>query len=153
MPKLAEDVWLFFQGMRREAPNAGIRAACEQLSGYVGSHGGDGGAGTDAEGKQRWGNTGASMFKLGFSCGGLQMACRAAGFSLVTVTANVWQHDLVIPPRLKRGRKLVEEKAAFKRRLRGEAQRLFPGVKITLATCDALLIAWWLRLRNRGKGE
>jgi hypothetical protein len=47
-------------------------------------------------------------------------------------------HGLGVPPRL-----LAErlERDSWKRKLKARAQELFPGVRVTLATADALLIA------------
>ena len=76
-----------------------------------------------------------SMFKFGVSYGGLRMACIAAGLRLTDVPPGVWQKPFRLPTQKKVGN--VAKKNAHKAR----AQELFPGLKITHATADALLIA------------
>ena len=45
-----------------------------------------------------------------------------------------------------------ESPVAYKRRLKGVAQQLFPDTEgITLKTCDALLLAEFLRRRKEGE--
>lgn len=70
-----------------------------------------------------------SAFKFGQGYGGLRMACIASGLKLEEVTPQKWQQ--VLKCRTK------GDKNVSKRR----AQELFPGVKITHAIADALLIA------------
>jgi len=80
----------------------------------------------------------ASSFKFGMSYGGLRMALTAAGIPFEEITPQQWQRALGIKPRQ---RKKGESKTQFKNRLKAKAQQLFPDVKMTLAICDALLIA------------
>jgi hypothetical protein len=115
---------------------ADTRVIIEQVTGYVGSYG-----------NEKQGNTGSSMFQFGTSYGGLRMALVAAGFvegeTFWSVGASSWQREIGIEPRRK-----GEDKAAFKNRLKAEAKRLFPEAKVTLATCDALLLAEVCRRRH-----
>lgn len=64
-------------------------------------------------------------------------------------------HELVSPTRWLGGlglrKRKGEAKTAWKRRLCARAQELFPGVRVTLATADALLIAEWARRREAGR--
>lgn len=76
-----------------------------------------------------------SMFRFGMSYGGLRMAVIAAGLRLVEVPPGVWQKPFRLPTQKKAGN--TAKKNAHKAR----AQELFPGLKITHATADALLIA------------
>jgi hypothetical protein len=89
---------------------------------------------------------GSAMFKFGQSYGGLLMALTAAEIPFEAVTPQVWQKALGIPSRVK-----DETKEAWKRRLKVIAERLFPSVKVTLATADALLIAEYCRRKREGK--
>jgi Holliday junction resolvasome RuvABC endonuclease subunit len=70
-----------------------------------------------------------SAFKFGSGYGGLRMACIASGLRLEEVTPQKWQKAL--------GCRTGGDKNVSKRR----AQELFPGVKVTHAIADALLIA------------
>lgn len=67
----------------------------------------------------------------GFIKGAVQMQ----GSPLHLVTPQKWQKTLGLGTR-ERG----TDKAAWKRKLRSEAQRLYPHLEITLKTADALLI-------------
>jgi hypothetical protein len=114
-------------------------AAVEQVQGYIGNP-----------------HPGSAMFNFGRSYGSLRMALVAAGFrfeddpdpdwnpyqhdTALTVRPQVWQAGIGIS-----SRKRSESKEAFKRRLKVVAEGLFPKLKITLATADALLIAEYLR--------
>lgn len=86
-----------------------------------------------------------SAFTFGMGHGKLLMALTAAGIPFEEVTPQVWQKGLKIPQRGK-----TEEKTAFKNRLRQRCQQLFPDVSVTLATCDALLIAEYGRRKREG---
>ena len=70
-------------------------------------------------------------FKLGCSYGKLLMALTAAGVPFAEVRPQKWQAAMGC---MSRG-----DKNVTKRR----AQQLFPGVKVTHATADALLLALW----------
>jgi hypothetical protein len=85
------------------------------------------------------------MFNFGANYGALRMALTAAGIPFEEVVPGVWQRGLNIPPRKK-----TEGKTAWKNRLKAKAQQLFPSVKITLATADALLIAEFCRRKHEG---
>lgn len=69
--------------------------------------------------------------------GHLEMALLALGLTAEKVTPQKWQKMYQL------GKSSDYEKAEWKRRLKAKAQELFPtlGKKITLLTCDALLIA------------
>ena len=77
-----------------------------------------------------------STFKFGEGYGFVRSSILAAGFSLVIVRAQDWQASV-----LGAKKRPKEEKPAHKRRLRGIAQQMFPDVRVTLSTADALLIA------------
>lgn len=82
----------------------------------------------------------ASMSKLYGSYKALRMALVAADIAFEDVKTAQWARALDIPPR-----KRVEGRAEWKNRLKARAEELFPGLKITLATADALLIAEYCR--------
>ena len=72
-----------------------------------------------------------SAFSFGQGFGHLEMALTAAGISFERIRPQVWQKSL--------GCMTGGDKNITKRR----AQELFPGHKITHATADALLIAYY----------
>ena len=83
------------------------------------------------------GNGGSAMFNFGKGYGHLQMALVALGIPTEDVTPNKWEKVYQL------GTSGKFSKTEWKNRLKGKAQQLFPSLvkKITLATCDALLIA------------
>ncbi len=70
----------------------------------------------------------------------------ALGISYEVVTAKDWQEALSIPQRVK-----GEKPTKHKNRLKTKAQALYPRAGVTLATCDALLLAHYARLKHEGK--
>jgi len=78
----------------------------------------------------------ASSFKFGQGYGALEMALTAAGIPFERVSPQKWQKALGC---LTKGNKNVSKR---------KAQELFPQLKITHATADALLIAEWGRRQN-----
>lgn len=70
-------------------------------------------------------------------CGHLEMALFALGIPTTLVTPQKWMRHYSNAV----GKSTDYEKTAWKNRLKAEAQRLFPKVKVTLATSDAILIA------------
>lgn len=109
--------------------NPDVFAVIERVSGYVGEA-----------------QPGSAAFKFGQSYGGLRMALVAAGIPFEEVTPQVWQRKMGVTPRRK-----DESKTAWKNRLKAKAQQLYPGVKVTLATADALLLAEFCRRRQEGR--
>lgn len=87
---------------------------------------------------------GSAMFNFGKGAGILTGFLIAAAIPFEEVIPRTWQKSLGIAPREK-----TESKTEFKRRLKGKAEQLFPQVKVTLATCDALLIAEFCRRNHR----
>lgn len=126
MPSTDADIWNTLD-IHRFGKARDAFAVIEKVQGYAGSP-----------------TVGSAMFKFGASYGGLRMALTAAGIPFEEATPQVWQRGLKIPQRTK-----AESKTAWKNRLKAAAQRLFPGIKVTLATADALLIAEYCR-RKRG---
>lgn len=89
----------------------------EEVGGYVGKN-----------------QPGSSMFKFGRGVGVIHGAALAIGFRIVTVRPQKWQKALGLGT--SRGLTPVQ----WKNKLKAEAQRRFPGVKVTLANADALLM-------------
>lgn len=80
----------------------------------------------------------SAAFKFGRGVGSVAMACVAAGVRVEWVSPQRWQRALGL---IVSGRGLGKGDAAKKNRNKGRAQELFPGLAITHATADALLIA------------
>ena len=80
----------------------------------------------------------ASTFKFGASFGALKMALTASRIPYDLVPPGVWQRAMGC---LSKGDKRVT---------RNRAQQLFPGLKITHATADALLMAEYCRRKLSG---
>ena len=79
------------------------------------------------ENKIRMGSRSAFTFGRGY--GNLEMALTAAGIPFARIRPQVWQKELGC---LTKGDKNVSKR---------KAQELFPSMKVTHATADALLIA------------
>jgi len=79
-------------------------------------------------------------------CGHLDMALLALGIATNTVTPNKWEKSYQL------GRSKEYSKTEWKNRLKAKAQQMFPsiGKKITLSTCDALLLAEYGRKKEVG---
>jgi hypothetical protein len=92
-----------------------------------------------------FGSAKSSMAKLYGSFTAWKMALDGCGIPYVEIMASGWQKALGIPGRRKEGKIVVETRPQWKGRLRDEARRRFPDVKITLAVADALLLAEYAR--------
>jgi hypothetical protein len=79
-----------------------------------------------------------SAFKFGKSVGAVQMACIAAGIRMELVSPQKWQKALGLKPT---GHGIGQGDTEKKNRNKARAQELFPGIKITHAIADCLLIA------------
>ena len=88
----------------------------------------------------------SAMFNFGVGYGLLLGFLLASGIPFEKVHPNVWQRRLGIPPRGRR-----ETKTDYKNRLKDFAADLFPTVKVTHATADALLIATHCYRKHSGK--
>jgi hypothetical protein len=90
---------------------------------------------------------GSAMFKFGQSYGYIQGLCHAYKMPLVLVPPARWQRGLQIPTR---GTNSADQ---HKRNLKAEAQRRHPELsKITLATCDAILMMdWAIKIERSGE--
>jgi len=81
---------------------------------------------------------GKSMFTFGKMYGHLEMALLALKIKTYPVTPQKWQKDFQLGT-TKSGGNLTTTQ--WKKILRSKAQQLFPSVKITNSTSDAILIA------------
>jgi hypothetical protein len=126
MPATDRDIWDLIIKVQAIA-GSGVFALLEKVGGYVAGNA----------------SPGSAMFRFGQSYGALRMALTAAEAIWEEVTPQQWQRELSLPPRKK-----TEGKGAWKNRLKAKAQQLFPTVRVTLATADALLIAEVCRRRH-----
>lgn len=81
------------------------------------------------------GNGANAMFNFGRGYGHLEMALLACRIPTETVTPQKWQKEFQLGVRGKM------TKAEWKNKLKAKAQQLFPQFNVTLAICDAMLIA------------
>lgn len=100
----------------------------EQVSGYIGVA-----------------HPGSSMFEFGRGVGHLEMAMTATGLEWDTILPQRWQRGLGLRTKEKK-----ESDTQWKSYLRSEAAKRFTRIKVTKATADALLIAWFT-LHTKGK--
>jgi hypothetical protein len=78
---------------------------------------------------------GSRMFPLGFNCGLLEGASLACLMTVIKIRPHEWQKHFNIG-----GRSDCKDPQDWKRRLKEHAQLLFPYLKVTLKTADALLL-------------
>lgn len=83
---------------------------------------------------------GSAMFNFGRNFGFILGVLSALGTRTVLVTPQAWQKALGLGHRDK-----DTDKAAWKNKLKAEAWRLYPALKPTLKTADALLILEFAR--------
>ena len=116
--------------------NASFDSVCviEKVGGYVGK-------GKDGKG----GQPGSAMFVFGQGYGGLRMALLACSIPFEEVTPQRWQKAI-----MHSGRGKHESKTQWKNRCKARAMQQFPGVNVTLATADALLIALYCKRLHEG---
>jgi hypothetical protein len=78
---------------------------------------------------------GSAMFRFGEHFGFVKGVVQALGIRLVLVRPQVWQKGFGLGTA-----SACATKGEWKNKLKGEAQRRFPEVEVTLKTADALLI-------------
>lgn len=149
MPETPNDVCqLLKEACRGSGGVDHVRVYMEQVSGYAGGPG----------------QPGSAMFNFGRGVGIIEGFLYGAGISFVLVRPQQWQKPLGIGnrgPLLKAAQYATKEErsaiSAHNNRIRNEwknklkevAQRLYPNRKVTLATCDSLLILEHARRQER----
>lgn len=131
MPNTERDLWETVKGFSPGDGELECYAVLEKVGGVVRDTGGVLGMG-------------ASMFAFGKSFGMCYMALIAAGIPFDLVAPRTWQNEFAI------SRDKGETHSKWKGRLRGIAQRLFPRLRVTLSTADALLLAEYARRSRVG---
>ena len=86
------------------------------------------------------GNSARSMFTFGTNYGEWLGILSTLKIPYIQVTPYKWQQQYPKAPKNKKDRKNF---------LKHLAQQRFPGIKITLATCDAILLANYMRETNK----
>jgi len=121
MPDTLTDIWDMIRGLSRENMTRGCGPSCKAYLEQVHSMPGQGVA---------------SSFKFGQGYGALEMALIAAGIPFERVTPQKWQKAMSC---MTGGNKNISK---------AKAQELFPSIKFTHATADAMLIAEYGRRQN-----
>lgn len=130
MPKTEREVWDWFR-LRGDEFRGQIVATIEKVGGYIGTP-----------------HPSSAMFNFGWSYGGLRMAMIGNNIIPEAVAPRTWMAGVGIPHR-----KRDESKTQFKQRMKDVAERLYPRLKLTLATSDALLIATYCQWKHEGRFE
>ena len=108
-------------------PSVECICVLEQVGGFVGK-----------------GQPGSAMFKFGEHYGYLKGVAQAVGIKLVLVRPQIWQKFFGLGTASR-----CASKTEWKNKLKGEAQRRFPQLVVTLKTADALLILEWAMQGNQ----
>ena len=90
------------------------------------------------------GQSASASFTFGRSYGFLRACLISSGVRFEAVSAAKWQKPFGLPTSKKAGSKTAKKNAH-----KARAQELWPGVKVTHALADALLIAEWRRRQWR----
>lgn len=83
---------------------------------------------------------GSSVFPLAFNCGLIRGVALALKVPIILVKPHDWQKHFRLGTKKSAG-----SKTAWKNKLKAEAQRRFPHLKVTLKTADSLLILAFAR--------
>jgi hypothetical protein len=120
MPKTEGDRVALVREIRDAAAMEGCGLVCvlEEVGGYVGKR-----------------QPGSAMFRFGENFGFIQGVIQTLGIRLVLVRPHVWQRGFGLGTA-----SACRTRSEWKNKLKAEAQRRFPHLKVTLKTADALLI-------------
>ena len=136
MPDTPRDLWDLLYDLAGKSD----RAVIERVQATPG------GGNKDDDGKNTRKMGAKSAFAFGRSFGELRMvltACSALrGVPYEEVAPGVWQRPFSLPTTKAAGTQTAKKNAH-----KARAQELFPSLRITHATADALLIGEWLRRR------
>ncbi len=137
MPATDGDKLSFLKAIVSEAAGTTVRVVMEEVGGYIGE-------------KQ----PGSVMFEFGRGVGFFHGALMALGCRLELVRPQTWQKVLGLgisgrqrsPPGASEEERhriqIVNQriKREWKNKLKEEAEKLYPALKVTLKTCDSLLL-------------
>jgi len=129
MPETLGDVFELIASFQAASVVEGHPMVCvlEEVSGFAGK-----------------GQPGSAMFKFGEHYGFVQGVVRSLGIRLELVRPQVWQKAFGLGTASR-----CASKSVWKNKLKAEAQRRYPQLKVTLKTADALLILDYA-LQRRG---
>lgn len=86
---------------------------------------------------------GSAMFNFGKGFGHLEMSLLCRNIPTMEVTPQKWQKCLQL------GNRGNKSKSEWKNKLKARAQQLYPDVRVTLNTSDALLILEYAKIQER----
>ena len=120
MPKTEGDRVAVVREIREAAAVEGCELVCvlEQVGGFVGK-----------------GQPGSAMFRFGENFGFMKGVIQTLGIRLVLVRPQLWQKGFGLGTA-----SACASKTIWKNKLKAEAQRRFPHLRVTHKTADALLI-------------
>lgn len=129
MPETLGDVFELIASFQAAAAVEGHAVVCvlEEVGGFAGKA-----------------QPGSAMFKFGEHYGFVQGVVRSLGIRLELVRPQVWQKAFGLGTASR-----CASKTVWKNKLKAEAQRRYPQLKVTLKTADALLILHYA-LQRRG---
>lgn len=87
---------------------------------------------------------GSAMFKFGFGCGVIEGALRALLIPTIYVRPQAWTKHFSLGTAASCATKTI-----WKSKLKAEAERRYPHLKVTLSTADALLILSYAVAKER----
>ena len=121
MPATGGDIVALLRGIKSASDKSGAETVCimEGTGGYV-------------KGRPL---PGSAMHKMGENCGFLKGAIQALGMRLELVRPQDWQKGFGLGTA-----SACASKTIWKNKLKAEAQRRFPHLRVTHKTADALLI-------------
>ena len=128
MPETLGDVFELIEEIAASARSEGHDPVCllEEVGGYAGRA-----------------QPGSAMFRFGEQYGFVQGVIRSLGLRLELVRPQVWQRSFGLGTASR-----CASRREWKNKLKAEAQRRFPQIKVTLKTADALLILDHARRRE-----
>lgn len=118
MPSTDKELWEWLSGVWSHCTR--VTAVLEQVGGFMAGHA----------------RPGSAMFRFGASYGAVRMGLIAAEIPFRMLTPQQWLKYAGLG-----GKRPTDNDTRWKNRLKSRAQELFPDVKITLKTADALLLA------------
>jgi hypothetical protein len=130
MPATQGDLLDLIQSIKSAADIEGVALVCvlEEVNGFVGKA-----------------QPGSAMFKFGEHYGFIKGAVQALRIKLELVRPQAWQKGFGLGTASH-----CASKGEWKNKLKAEAQRRFPHLKVTLKTADALLILEWVPRSENG---
>jgi hypothetical protein len=127
-----QNIWEWLNRFRGPDASFHCHGVLELVGGFVAGR----------EGMKHGGQPGHHMFNFGKSVGVLVGLLIAADIPFTEIAPRSWQKSFGIASRDHKGE---ETQPQFKARLKEFAQTLYPSVKLTLQTCDSLLLAEYCR--------